>query len=343
MIIAGDQLGSCTNHIPLPALGDCSVDTDSFSASSMQENTSLNFFPSAVPESPIDQTSHLPMSLKSTQSPLSQPNSQSSDSYRSEMAVIVTIGPSREPVPLMRYEFYDLARKTTRNEETNQQLILKSKSIRSKFSNLILDICSLLQNSSVSSIEKLQMWLSYQSCSMSVHALQAFDGDSDALKAKTIPAFITSLQCCTSWYNYELIADIAKKFCGNEGSVLVEAYETELKYYFKTLILHCPRLFPDHENSTKLLDSFEVKVGWNPSTAVLENIAVFKNTLCQLCNLDSRFLVIKMINATDFRMSWAYPKAATKKIKEINPDVFLQKGIQSILLPGLDSDKIVSY
>lgn len=53
-----------------------------------------------------------------------------------EMAVILSIGPSREPVPLMRYD-----------GETSHDLIIKSKHIQTNFSNLILNVCSLLADS----------------------------------------------------------------------------------------------------------------------------------------------------------------------------------------------------
>ena len=259
--------------------------------------------------------------------------SKSTQNPGNEMALVITIGPSKEPAPLMRYEFHSLASKSMTNEQTNHELIMRSKSIQSKFSDLIFGICSLLQSSYAADIEKLRMWLSYQSCSQSAQSLQAFDSDSDALKAKSIPALILSLKCYTSWYNYGLIADIAKKFCGDKGSALVEAYEDELQLYLKTLIIHCPPLFPDHDNSTKALSCFEVDVEWNPSTSFLEDIAIFKSTLCKLCNLDPRFLVITTINATDFRMSWAIPKAAAGIINEVKTQS-QHEGVKFIKLPG---------
>ena len=309
-------------------IGGRPTNMDSLSPVSMQEGTPLNYFPSAVLESPTEQIPQPALFLEPTKSRESTPSQCNNkfngkdDSTDKNMAVIINIGPSRQPVPLMQYDF--ISKNAEKEEEmANQELIIMSKLIQTKFSNLIFDTCSLLQSSS---IEKLQMWLSFQSCSQSVQSLRAFENDSDAFRAKTIPALISSLQCYTSWYNYELIADIARKFCGDEGSTLVEAYEMELKHYLKTLIIHCPPLFPNHENLTKSLHLFEGKVAWDPSTTSLEDIAIFKSVLCKLCNLDPRFLVIKMINLSNFQMTWAYPKAATKIIKEFKHDSLLHKG-----------------
>lgn len=297
---------------------------DSVSTSSQQEKSSLDYFPSAVPESPVQVTSGSPPELTDF------PNRNSSTS---EMAVVISIGPSREPLPLMRYEFYNSTPGKgtciSSKEGADYELIVKSKLIQSKFSNLVLGICSLLQGSTTAYLEKLQMWLSFQSCSQAAQALRAFSDCSDVMRAKTIPAVISSLRCYMSWYNYGLVADIAKQFCGIKGEVLVGEYEAELKEYFKRLILHCPPLFPDNSDCTAgTVDSLEVKVGWEASTAVLEDIAIFKHTLCQLCDLDPRFLVIRSISTTNFQMSWAFPSVAREKIRraiQLNSDTLYHK------------------
>lgn len=316
---------------------------DSLTTANLQESNCLDYFPSAVPASTpnlifnsIDNQLVSFQSENPSQNPPSQQFStnvktKGSGSNSKEMAVIISVGPSNEPTPLMRYHFY----KDTSSEETSYELVMKSKLIQSKFSNLILDICSLLQDSPTAYIEKLQMWLSFQSCSQSVQSLKAFDSDSSALKATSIPAFISSLRCYTSWYNYGLIADIAHHFCGDKGSAIVQAYKAELKDYLQMLIIHSPPLFPDHECTLQSLENFEMKVGCVSSMALLQDIAIFKHTLCQLCELDPRFLVIRRINATsnNFQMSWAIPKAATRMVKEAiksKSDSFSQIGVETI-------------
>lgn len=306
----------------------------------------MNYFPSAVLESPespvIEQQLQRASSPPKDCSEKFQVKIEQTKDSEATMALVISIGPSREPVPLMRYEFYKSS-SASKSEESDHELIIKSKTIQTKFSNLILDTCSLLQDSSRAYIEKLQMWLSYQSCSKSAQILKAFDRESDALKAKTIPVFISSLRCYTSWYNYGLIANIARQFCGTKGAALVTAYEAELKDYLQSLILHCPPLFPGHEDSSHSwsTDLLEIKVGgWEASTATLEDIALFKHTLCELCDLDHRFLVIREIDTTNFTMSWAVPKVAigklTKSIK-VNSDALRRKcRVQSIKTADLD-------
>lgn len=332
---------------------------DPLSTSSLQECNALNYFPSAVPDSPSNQPSQdlidplgsfeylKPVNVNDPFSQFSEKVNDKMEAKSSDTKVIISIGPSRQPAPLMRYEFYN---SLTRSEEINCELIKKSKLIQSKFSNLILDICSLLQESPTAYIEKLQLWLSFQSCSKSVEALQAVNSESNTFTAKTIPDFISSLHCYTSWYNYSLIADIARQFCPSKGCALVSAYEAELNDFFQMLILHCPPLFPDHHQyAAQSVELVEVKVrGWKASTAVLEDIALFKNTLCQVCDLDPRFLVIREIDTTNFKMSWTVPKSATgilsTAIKMHSGALYHKSSINCIKIADLEIDfQEVSY
>lgn len=318
---------------------------DSVSSSSLHENNHLDYFPSAVPES----LSSVGASKIVSESSLTFPHGgglSGKTESKENVAVILTVGPSREPVPLMRYEFHKSsnAGRSTIDGETSHDLIIKSKLIQTKFSNLVLDICSLLQDSPSTYIGKLQMWLSFQSCSKSVQSLQAFDNESDAFKVKAIPDFISSLRCYTSWYNYSLIADIAKHFCPNKGTVLVRAYETELKDYLQKLILHCPPVFPNHEEGFQTQSELlEMKVGgWEASTAVLEDLALFKHTLCQLCDLDPRFLVLREINVTSFKMTWAVPKSARGMLENVvrlkSDTLHHENNVQTIKMGDLEID-----
>jgi hypothetical protein len=305
---------------------------DCISSSSLHGSKDLNYFPSAVPESP---GSTVPFQPEGT--------SGKSSAEEREMTIILNIGPSREPAPLMRYEFHKSSN-ARRDEGASHELIIKSKRIQAKFSNLILDVCTLLQDSPSAQVNKLQMWLSFQSCSKSVQSLQAFEGGSEATKAKTIPAFISSLHCYTSWYNYDLIADVARHFCPEKGATLVTAYEAELRDYMQRLIVHCPPLFPDYQEvSQSQIEVLDVKIGgWDVSTAVLEDLALFKHTFCQLCDLDPRFLIIRELNATTFKMSWAVPKSATgmlEKVIKLKSDTLHHKNnIQTIKMGDLDID-----
>ena len=321
---------------------------DSISTSSLQESNSLNYFPSAVLESPSTEASQVIESpaLCSFQPPKSTKDSLSKEiglqlktktSVTDNMTVVLSIGPSKEPVPLLRYEFYN---SSSHEQIIYDELIMRSKSIQTMFSDLVLNVCSILLESSEICIERLQLWLSFQNCTKSAQGLQAFDKESDAFKTKTIPAFISSLHCYSSWYNYHLIASIAEKFCGSKGSALMITYESELKKFFQSLILHCPPLFPDGEDFTHDVNLLEVKIkGWQASTALLEDISLFKHALCKLCNLDHRFLVIRKIDANDFKMVWAVPRTAIDKIrKSIKQNSDFKSDLRAIKIRDFEVD-----
>ncbi len=219
--------------------------------------------------------------------------------------------------------------------EVNYDLLLQSRLIQSHFSDLVLNVCTILQDSPTAYIEKLQMWLSFQSFSRVKQSLKTFDSDSDAMKAKTIPVLITSLRSYSSWYNYHLIADIAKHFCGDKGRALVESYEAKVRDFLQRLLTHSPPLFPGSETPSKDTDLFEMKIACDMSGTYLRDIAIFKNTLCELCEIDPRFLVIKEIDTSNSYVSWATPKAATDSIIKaikLKLDDLSQENIQEIRL-----------
>lgn len=290
---------------------------------------SYDYFPSAIPESLAYRSAMSESDVSSK--PALNPLSQIRKTEGSKMTVILSIGSSQEPVPMMKCESSD----PRDVAHINCELIMESKRIQTKFSNFILDVCSLFQSHPPAYIKKLQLWLSFQSCSQSAKTLEVFDGNSDTLKAKTIPALVTSLQSYTSWYNYTLIADIAGKFGGSEGDALVKAYEADLREYLKRLVHHCPPFSSTLQGTEEL----QVKVDRDLSTTILSDIAIFKATLCKLCNLDPRFLVITKIDSTKFCMTWAFPKVAIQHVLEAaksNSSALAHNDIRSIRIADVD-------
>ena len=316
----------------------------------------MNYFPSAVPESPLNGTTQSvftesSISFHPSESTLKSMSRNSlqqftlqqekiSRSNSKEATLVISVGPSRDPAPLVRLECCDSI-----NDGLSCTLITESKQIQSQFSEFILAVCSLLQNYPAAHIDKLRMWLSFQSCSQAVQSLKAFDPNSDMANAKSIPTFISSLHKYTSWYNYDLIADIAKKFCGDKGSALVEKYEETLKNYLHKLILYCPPLHSEYNNLTQDTEMLKLKITQEISSVYLKDITIFKHTLCKLCELDPRFLILRRIENSDFQMLWAFPRSAAEStIKAINSksDASAWENIEAIQIGNSQINKKVS-
>lgn len=308
---------------------------DLLSASSTQDNNPLNYFPSATLEQPSLYHRLQPVLNGSLTEKPQRPTQNCHDDKKMEL--VISIGPSRDPAPMVRCS---LNGDKNVASEISQSLIIESKKIQCHFSNFVLEVCTLLQESTTAYIEKLQMWLSFQSCTRAVQSLKVFDSTSDALKARTIPSLISALKGYSSWYNYDLISDIARKFCGEKGSKLVDDYELFLRDYLQRLIIHCPPVFPDHEETTKDSELLEVKVDLEISSSALKDIAIFKHTLCQVCDLDPRFLIMRRINTTNnYQLCLSVPKAAMpfamQGIKS-QWNILLARNIKAVKISGQD-------
>lgn len=218
--------------------------------------------------------------------------------------VVLTIGASGDPAPTVEFKS-----RFSRSipSELAQKLIIESRNIQASFSNFVLEVCSLLEGSSSVYIEKLQMWLSFQNCTGVVRALKAFDSTSQVLCVSSIPSLISSLRNYSSWYNYDLIADIARKFCGINGERAVEAYESVLQEYMQRVIVHCPQPSLKHEGESDHLELLRMEIDGDFSSTTLQDLAIFKQILCRVCDLDPRFVILKKIDIANYQLVWAVP------------------------------------
>lgn len=290
-------------------------------------SSDVAFFPSAVPESPFTSTVTMQFGASaSTHDPtqgqlnplswhshfskeLQRPEQTSCNTYNPNMSVVISIGPSKEPVPLVRYKSLDESCKT----EPNSDLILESKAIQKGFADFVLQVCNLLETSPGIDIEKVRLSLSYRNCDTDP-ALEIFSASSAVVQAKHIPGLLTALSRCTSWFNYELISNMAKEFCGEEGQRLVDGYEQLLKRFFQKLVFHCPPFANGDQKTLEGFETIEMKVDWNLQACVLQDVAIFKGTMCSLLELNPRFLLLKSVGEKEFQLSWAIPSVAVHRV-----------------------------
>ena len=282
-------------------------EVDSMSASSTQENSSMNYFPSAtLAQSSLYDSGTSGHALNGS-AEHTHHFDEGAHFTNGVTEMVVSIGPSRDPGPTVEFKS-PLSKKLP--TEVAESLVIESKNIQSSFSDFVLEVCSLLQESSSVYIEKLQMWLSFQNCTGAVQSLKAFDSSSEVLRARSIPSLISSLKSYSSWYNYDLIGDIAKKFCGSKGVRAVEKYESVLHEYMQKVIVHCPPPSPELEDESKCSEVLRMELDLDFSATALKDLAIFKQTLCKVCDLDPRFLVLRRIDAVNYHLFWAVPKIA---------------------------------
>ena len=307
-------------------------------------NTDTSFFPSAVPESPFaimqfgasastydpQQGQLNPLSWHSHFSKQSQRPSMQASSNRN-MSVVISVGPSKEPVPLVKYHYLDPSQLES-SMELNSDLIGESKAIQKGFAEFVLQICSLLEKSPGADVERVRLSLSYQNCETQP-PIEIYASSSAVTKAKTIPGLLTALSRQASWFNYELISHMAKEFCGERGQKLVESYEQQLRSFFRKLVLHCPPFVNGDQKMLEGFETMEMKVSWNLQACMLQDVAIFKGTVCRLLGLNTRFLVLKSIGDQQFQLSWAIPSAAVRHVfnqASLKPEAFAKENVDSV-------------
>jgi len=327
---------------------------DSISACSAPDSNSMNYFPSATllhSTSLYTDTSHDSTHHNSPGEdthaleqvcPASSLNGVVSSSRSSKIEMVLSIGPSGDHAPSV-----ELKSGFSRGVSSDQvqRLVLESREIQSSFSNLALEVCSLLESSPSVYLEKLQMWLSFQNCTGLVRALKAFDSSNQVFEARSVPSLMAALKGYSSWYNYELIADIARKFCGSDGAKMVEAYESKLREYMRRLVPHCPQPFPEllEEEEQEVgedVEILEMDVDTDFFTTSFRDLTIFKQTLCKVCDLDSRFVVLRKVHTSSYRLVWAVPRVAAgsatvDSLRDKWPSL-QEKKVKSVSLCGQD-------
>ena len=224
---------------------------------------------------------------------------------------------SNEPVQLMRYEYLKSPHQSYRDlNNLVCSLVRESKAVRSNFAGFVLRVCDLLENSKVP-VEKVRLSLQYLGCfkHQPNARCQIFDGTSAISRADSITNLLGALHECSSWFNYNLVAYIAKSFGGAEGERLVEAYESQLRTYFKRLVIHCPPPSSDESHIPGGFEALEVIVDRDFRTCSLQDVAIFKSTLSTLLGLKPSVFILRAIDEVQLdgvrtKMMWSIPDCA---------------------------------
>lgn len=274
------------------------------------------FFPAALPDSLQDSTHQqfvVSPSSNLGDSPkhlVQSPHSHDKHGLLEHTPVCL----SNEPVQLMKYEYLISPHQSYRDlSDIACTLVRESKMVRNNFADFVLRVCDMLEKSQVP-VEKVRLSLQYLGCYE--HQLgaqcQIFDGTSAISTANSINNLLSALHECSSWFNYSLVAYIAKHFGGDEGERLVEAYESQLKSYFKRLIFQCPPFSSDESHIPGGFEALEVIVDRDFRTCSLQDVAIFKFTLSTLLGLRPSVFILRAIDEIQLdgartRMSWSIP------------------------------------
>lgn len=236
-------------------------------------------------------------------------------------------GASNEPLPLMNYKYLDSPAK----EKLRVKLASESRKMLENFTTFVIDVSSLLQSKSVSS-DQVQLALQYRLGSIDDTMRRRIDEASEVDEARRIPHLLRIAEPFSSWYNYDLIAYIAKCFGGKDGEALVSKYEDQLQSYFKKLVYECPP-FSSIQKVPNGFDECVVKVHWNYRECTVQDLTILKEKLSNFLEHDPNLLILKTIDEGCILFSWIVPVTAVPAFQE---NVLLEKS-------NLAKERIVSF
>ena len=236
-------------------------------------------------------------------------------------------GASNEPLPLMNYKYLDSSGK----EKLRVKLASESRKMLENFTTFVVDVCSLLQSKSASS-DQVQLALQYRLGSIDDVIRRRIDEASEVDEAKRIPLLLRIAEPFTSWYNYDLIAYLAKHFGGKDGEALVSKYEDQIQSYFKKLVFECPP-FSSIQKVPNGFDECVVKVHWNYQECTIQDLTILKEKLSSFLEHDPNLLILKTIDEGCILFSWIVPATAVPAFQQ---NLLLEKS-------NLAKERIVSF
>lgn len=243
------------------------------------------------------------------------------------------LGASNEPVHLMHYKHLD----SPSQEKLRVRLASESRQMLENFTTFVINVSCLLQSKSIST-DQVQLALQFRIGSKNIDECMMRRID----EARSIPFLLRAhaVEPFSSWYNYDLIAYLAKHFGGVEGEAVVSNYEGQLQSYFKKLVYECPP-FLSMNTAPKEFDECCVKLDWNFTECTVQDITIFKEKLCKLlCQKDPTLFILKSVDEGCVLVTWIIPKAFVLELHSkmilLTPDlaeegvIYLRVGQKSV-------------
>ena len=206
-------------------------------------------------------------------------------------------GASNEPVPLLDYN--RLQKKSGSSEKLRVQFALESKRILEHFASFCIHVGDTLQERGVTT-DRVRALLQYRLGSKNIgeESMRYFS------EAKSIHNLLCAAEPFASWFNYDVIAFLAKQLGGDEGLAVVADYESKFKQYLERLVFESPP-FSSIKSIPSGFEELEVKLDWNFERVTIQDVTIFKAKLCEfLDRSDSSIFILKSVEEGCVLLTW---------------------------------------
>ena len=154
-------------------------------------------------------------------------------------------------------------------------LAIESKRILEYFTSFCIGVGDILQARGVTT-DRVQALLQYRLGSKNIGEQSM----KQVTEAKTIHNLLCAAEPFVSWFNYDLIAFLAKELGKEEGAVVVADYESKFQRYLTRLIFESPP-FSSIESIPDGFEELVVKLDWDFGQVSIQDITIFKAKLCE--------------------------------------------------------------
>ena len=209
----------------------------------------------------------------------------------------VNPGASNEPVSLMSYKL--LKEKGSSSDKLRVQLAVESRRILEHFASFCIRVGDVLQAKGVTT-DRLRTLLQYRLGSKNIGELSM----KHINEARTIHNLLCVAEPFASWFNYDLIAFLAKELGEEEGSAIVADYESKFQQYLQKLVFECPP-FSSIKSIPSGFEELTVKLDWNFEHISIQDITIFKAKLCKfLGHSDPSVFILKSVEEGCVLLTW---------------------------------------
>ena len=195
---------------------------------------------------------------------------------------------------------------TPEKEKLRMTLATESRKMLEKFTTFVVNVSGVLRSESAN-IEDVQLALQARLGRRNIdeHLEKKIDD------TKSFSGLLKAAMPFSSWYNYDLIAYLAKQFGGQNGESLVETYKAELQSYLKRLVFECPP-FSSIEKAPNGFEEMVVKLDETYVECTVQDITILKEKLCDLLGRDDpNTFILKSIEEGCVQVTWIFPRNHT--------------------------------
>ena len=212
-----------------------------------------------------------------------------------------------EPVPLMDYG--RLHKNSGSSEKLRVRLVLESTRMLEHFAAFCFHVGDLLQGRGVTT-DQVRTLLQFRLGSKNIGE----ESMKHVNEGKTIYNLLCAAEPFSSWFNYDLVAFLAKQLGGEEGLTAVADYESKLKQYLERLVYECPP-FSSIKSIPSGFEEFEVKLDWDFERVTIQDITIFKSKLCELLDRsDPSIFILKSVEEGCVLLTWLVPSSIVQEL-----------------------------